>query len=515
MFIPNCITDFLRHAVDQFPDKEAIITATEKLTWYEIQERSDDLACMLLSQNIRRGDRVILCLDNCVETVLLFWAILKIKAVASIIHPSTPVARLNWILQDAGATALFIRNTENQIIAYFRDNVDKHIIVPTTQTFLLKNLLRDSDKKLSYPNGLDLDLACIIYTSGSTGMPKGVMLTQHNMFAAASSISNYLHYQTSDVIISALPLSFDYGLYQIILSTIVGATVILEKDFTWPLQFLKKISTLQATIFPAVATQLAILANHQDRIEQSFESIRMLTNTGAALFPQQIRFASTLFPNAKIFSMYGLTECKRCTYLPPEELFQKTDSVGKAIPNTEIWIVDEFGTKLPPYQEGQLVVRGSTVMRGYWNNISETNKALREGPFPGEKVLYTGDYGYLDEQGYFYFRGRRDDTIKRYSEKVNLKSIEEVIRLFPGLREVHVIDYPNETTGADIVAFVVSEGGHVSIDQMFLHCKSILPRSHWPSIIHLLAELPRSVNGKYDKAALRVMYEKLCASGAA
>jgi len=505
MFMPNALTDFLDNTNKQFCEKTALICGDQRMTWGELDELSDRVANGLLRKGIKRSDRVIVCLDNCIETIILFWAILKLKAIVSIIHPSIPIARLNWILNDSSAHCLFFRDASQSIQYVLRENQES-IKIPLSVSYHYTELYMSSTDFIKQ-SGIDLDLAAIIYTSGSTGTPKGVMLTHRNMLTAANSIVQYLELQANDRIISALPLSFDYGLYQMILVTIVGATLILEKDFVWPLHFLKKLAVENATIFPGVATQFSILSGHMSKLT-TYPSIRMVTNTGATLFDKHTEVIQKIFPNAIIFSMYGLTECKRCTYLPPKDFFRKSESVGVAIPNTEIWTIDEAGNKCLPFEIGQLVVRGGTIMRGYWNNAVDTEKVLKDSSIPGEKILYTGDYGYLDNDGYFYFHGRRDDTVKRYGEKVSLKIIEDTIRFFPAVNEVVVIDLPDDVTGVSIIVFVGTDSLNQSESDLMSHCRSQLPKSHWPFAIYFMSELPRTLNGKYDKQLLKMTYQQ-------
>src|SRR6185436_17068984 len=236
------------------------------------------------------------------------------------------------------------------------------------------------------------DLAAIIYTSGSTGDPKGVMLTHRNMLTAATSIACYLELREDDVILNVLPLAFDYGLYQMIMAFRQGARLVLERSFTFPSQVLKLMVEEGVTGFPGVPTLFAILAEMKTLKDYDLSRIRYVTNTAAALPQKHILALKDLFPGARIYSMYGLTECKRCTYLPPEDLDRKHGSVGIAIPNTELWVVDAEGARVPPGTVGELVIRGGTVMQGYWGKPDATAEKLKPGPLPGERVLHTGDY---------------------------------------------------------------------------------------------------------------------------
>ena len=186
----------------------------------------------------------------------------------------------------------------------------------------------------------------IIYTSGSTGFPKGVMMTHRNIVAAATSITTYLENREDDVILGVLPLSFDYGLYQALMALKVGATLVLEKSFTFPQMVLNRVAEEKVTGLPLVPTMAAIILQLKDLKPDRFPHLRYITNTAAALPPAHIARLQELFPSAKLYSMYGLTECKRCTYLPPAELARRPGSVGIAIPGTEAYVVDESGARV-------------------------------------------------------------------------------------------------------------------------------------------------------------------------
>ncbi len=192
----------------------------------------------------------------------------------------------------------------------------------------------------------------------------------------------------------------------------------LERSFTFPGQVLSLMVNEKVTGFPGVPTIFATIASLKSIQQYDLSAIRYVTNTAAALPVKHITMLRELFPQARIFSMYGLTECKRCTYLPPEDIDRKPESVGIAIPNTELWLVDEDGNKLGPNQVGQLVIRGATVMKGYWEKPEATARKIKPGPLPGETVLWTGDYCRLDDEGYLYFVARMDDIIKSRGEKV-------------------------------------------------------------------------------------------------
>jgi acyl-CoA synthetase (AMP-forming)/AMP-acid ligase II len=212
-----------------------------------------------------------------------------------------------------------------------------------------------------------------------------------------------------------------------------------------------------------------------------------------------------MFPAARFFSMYGLTECKRCTYLPPEDLDRKPDSVGIAIPNTELWLVDDDGQRLGANQVGELVVRGATVMQGYWGDPGATARTLRPGPLPGERVLYTGDLCRFDDESYLYVVGRKDQVFKSRGEKVAPAAIEAVLLAVPGVREAAVVGVPDDLLGNAIKAFVVLEDGS-NLDENDLRrvCRKRLESVLVPTVIQFVDSLPTTDNGKIRKQDLVV-----------
>jgi acyl-coenzyme A synthetase/AMP-(fatty) acid ligase len=259
----------------------------------------------------------------------------------------------------------------------------------------------------------------------------------------------------------------------------------------------------RVTAFPGVPTMFAMLGELKSLGPETFASVRIVTNAAAALSRKQIDWLRRTFSQARVYSMYGLTECKRCTYLPPEDLDRKPLSVGVAIPNTELWLVDEQDRRVGPNEVGQLVVRGATVMRGYWRKPEETMRKLKPGPLPGELVLYTGDYCRMDEDGYLYFVSRMDDIIKCRGEKVAPREIETSLVDVPGVKEAAVIGVPDEVLGQAVKAFVVLEAGvHLTSRDLQAECRRRLEGFMVPKEIVLVGELPKTSTGKIKKTDL-------------
>jgi acyl-CoA synthetase (AMP-forming)/AMP-acid ligase II len=436
--------------------------------------------------------------------------------VVSLINPLTKAAKLAYCLNDLRAAALI---TEDHLVEVVETAAaqSRHLISvivsghpDPARANRLPGFLSFAEALGSVPNhsaaahtGLDIDLAAIVYTSGSTGDPKGVMLTHRNMLTAAGSITAYLENVEDDVILGALPLAFDYGLYQMIMAFSLGARLVLERSFAVLPQVVARMSKEGVTGFPCVPTVCALLAEMKTLHEFDLTRVRYVTISGATLPKKHIQLLRQRFPGARIYSMFGLTECKRCTYLPPEDLDRKPTSVGIAIPNTELWIVDENGNEVGPDQIGQLVIRGATVMRGYWDDPEATAERLKPGPLPGELVLYTGDLCKRDEEGYLYFVARMDDIIKSRGEKVAPREVETALLDIHGVKEAAVIGVPDDILGQAIKAFVVLEQGVLLSEKTILvECRRRLAAPMVPRHLVFLRELPKTATGKTNKNAL-------------
>jgi acyl-CoA synthetase (AMP-forming)/AMP-acid ligase II len=326
------------------------------------------------------------------------------------------------------------------------------------------------------------------------------MMTHQNVVAAATSITTYLENREDDIILGVLPMSFDYGLYQVLMAMKVGATLVIEKSFAFPQAILNRMAEEKVTGLPLVPTMAAMLLQMRDLAPGRLPDLRYITNTAAALPPAHILRLQELFPSARLFSMYGLTECKRCTWLPPAELQRRPGSVGKAIPGTEAHVVDESGKRVGPGVVGELVIRGPHVMKGYWENQEATDRVLRPGPFPWEKVLYTGDAFRTDDEGFLYFVGRKDDIIKTRGEKVAPKEVENVLYALPGIAEAVVVGVPDPILGLAIKAVVaLAPGATVSEQDIIRHCARHLEDFMVPKMVAFRDALPKTESGKISR----------------
>ncbi|MCA9960493.1 MAG: AMP-binding protein [Anaerolineales bacterium] len=508
------VNDFLEQSAARTPDKLALICGERRLTYAELDGMANRLANALQAHGVQRGDRVALYLPNTVELVVAIFATLKANGVFVVINSSTKQDKLLYMVNNCRAVGLVTRTRETAVADTLLANA------PSLKFAIFSEQGADAAAQererayafdaiqANYPNtcpprrNIDQDLACLIYTSGSTGDPKGVMSAHSNVVFAASSIITYLENRPDDIVINALPLSFDYGLYQLLMVFKFGGTLVLERSFTFPAQILQKIATEKVTGFPGVPTVFAILLT-MDLSKYDLSSLRYITNTAAALPPSHIQQIRDLFPWATLYSMYGLTETKRTLYLPPAELDRRPGSVGVAIPGTEVWVEDENGTRLGAGQIGELVIRGGHVMRGYWENAEATAVRYRPGPIPGERLCYSGDLFRMDEEGFFYFVARKDDIIKSRGEKVAPKEVETVLYGIAGVKETAVIGIPDPILGEAIKAFIVTDRDDLTDKEVLRHCRANLEDFMVPQIVEFRSELPKTSSGKITKKELR------------
>ena len=509
------LSEGLFASVEKYPEKNAVISGEDNYTYHQLLEESLSLAFSLTERGLKKGDRVLIYMENSWELAVSIYAVSIAGGVFVVVNPQTKAEKLRYIAEDSGAKILITEYRLNREYVVFSDKPgpvrnllvkggeNMQITTGSVVTEDLDKIINERSDPVVFPRVIPNDLAALIYTSGSTGDPKGVMMTHESMVFATWSLIEYLRLTPEERIMLVLPMSFDYGLYQLLMSVTIGATLIIEKNFIFLGSIYKRINETKPTVFPGVPTTFSMMASSYKRDPISFPSIKKITNTAAALSPELIPVLKKIFPNALIFKMYGLTECKRVSYLEPELIDQKPASVGKAIPGTEVFILDEKGKEAGPDETGVLYVRGPHVMLGYWKKEELSKEMLKPGKLPWERILCTNDLFRMDEEGFLYFVGRNDDIIKTRGEKVSPLEVEKVINRLKGVKESAVIGIPDEIMGEVIVAFVSPENNELTVKDVQHYCSTQLESFMIPQKVILMDDLPKTANRKIDKLLLK------------
>lgn len=504
--------EYMERSAAAHPDKEALIFKKQRFTWKQVHEQAGRIANSLKELGLERGDRVVLYLDNCPELAIGIYGALAADGIFVVVNAQTKADKLAYVLNDCRARIMITdkvlepqytaalesaKHLKHTLVIDLKDGAANVHGIPCLD---FSATVGKASPEWPQVKRIPTDLSAIIYTSGSTGDPKGVMLTHHNMVSAAESITTYLENKHDDIVLCVLPLSFDYGLYQWLMVNQFGGTLVLEQSFNYPAAVLKLIESEKVTGLPVVPTIASILRQWEEKGAR-LTNIRYVTNTAAALSLTHIETLKRLCPNARLFSMYGLTECKRVCYLHPSLLDKKPLSVGVPMPNMEVFVLRPDGTVCDPDEEGELVVRGPHVMKGYWEKPEITAEWLKPSPhIPNEMWLHTGDRFKRDADGHLYFVGRKDDIIKTRGEKVAPKEVENAIYAMAGVQDAAVVGQKDDVLGQAIRAFVVlTEGTKYESREVIMHCASKLEAFMVPKYVTFVSSIPKTPSGKITK----------------
>jgi acyl-CoA ligase (AMP-forming) (exosortase A-associated) len=499
-------------------DRPALTFGEETLDFTTLDRRVRDLAAGLARLGLPRGERLGIYLDKRLETVESIFAASAAGLVFVPVNPLLKAAQVTHVLGDCDVRVLV---TSSARWAQLRDEAGvlpalEHVVLvdaaATEDSGALRlhaydELLGPAEASSDRVSGVDSDIAAILYTSGSTGRPKGVVLSHRNLLVGAESVSTYLGNTAEDVILSALPLSFDAGLSQLTTAYAVGAHVVLV-NYLLPAdvpRLCARHGVTGLTCVPPLWLQLTSV----DWPPEARQRLRYFANTGGRMPRHTLDNLRALFPDAAPFLMYGLTEAFRSTYLEPDQVDRRPDSIGQAIPDAEILVVRPDGVLAGPGEEGELVHRGPLVALGYWNDPERT--AARFKPLPGvpatwrqpELAVWSGDTVVADEEGYLYFVGRDDDMIKTSGYRVSPTEVEEAAYATGLVGDAVALGIEDAGLGQRIVLVATGASGALDTAALISALRRGLPRFMVPAEVRVLDELPRSPNGKFDRVLLR------------
>jgi len=508
------VNNFLEASAEKFSSQKAVYFNDNWLTYSELEIKANKLANCLKDQGVKRGDRIALLSENSFTNVIAYYSILKCGGITVELNTEITPADLNYLLNDCQAKGLILQEKYLNILQKFDGEISsiKFIVCDVNNnnkqeclksTLSLESIFSEYDAHFEKPRVIDVDVASIIYTSGSTGKPKGVVLTHLNIVSNTKSIVKYLKLRSSDRIMVILPFFYVYGKSLLNTHIFAGGSVVIDNRFAFPNAILKTMAETECTGFAGVPSTFHILLNKSAIRKRKFPHLRYVTQAGGAMAPSIQQMVATVIEPAKLFIMYGATEASaRLSFLDPEILSKKWGSIGKAIPNVDLYIADEEGNPLGDGQVGEIVARGSNIMQGYWNDEEETRAVLINGSY------FTGDLGKKDGEGFIYVVGRKKDMIKVGANRISPKSIEEKLLENPHVQEIAVIGVDDEVLGEAIKAFIVcnNSANHISINQLFEYCKKELPAFKVPKYIEFVEELPKNSSGKVLKQRLKTDY---------
>jgi acyl-CoA ligase (AMP-forming) (exosortase A-associated) len=513
------IHHMLRTSAGRSPDKEALVHNDQRLSYHDVELRTSGLAVGLRRAGLVRGDRIGIYLEPSVAQVISIFGISEAGGVFVPINATLFPEQVGHIAKDCGMKGLITTPAKLSMLAPVLSQLPalEFFIITgegkaeTALPFhLLEELYEFSGPPEWREHSISKDLAAILYTSGSTGKPKGVMLSHANVIAGSTIVSTYLGITSGERILAVLPFSFDAGMNQLMTAFQQGGTIVLI-NFVFVREVVQMLLKERITGLAGVPTLWSLLSQPNSTLrKQPLPDLRYITNTGGAMPQAVLAVLREALPTTKIFLMYGLTEAFRSTYLPPEELDRHPTSMGRAIPDTEILVLNEDGRLCKAGEIGELVHRGPTVSLGYWSRPEDTARALRPNPLlpeemgDCEKVCYSGDLVKMDDDGFLYFVGRRDTMIKSSGFRISPTEVEEVLFQTGKLRGAAVIGMPDDVLGQVIKAFVVAKDG-LPLDPpaLLAICAEKMPRYMVPKFIEVLDELPKTSSGKVDYPALR------------
>jgi acyl-CoA ligase (AMP-forming) (exosortase A-associated) len=509
------------HSAAETPYAVALQLRDATLSYHELSRAIESFATGLMSLQLARGDRVAIYLPKQFETVIAIFGTSQAGCVFVPVNPVLKPLQVQYILRDCNARVLVTSPQRLQglqpileqcpdlrHVVLTTDSVDSSLHPTSNQLSVVEwaaMTTRNQTHDAQYYSSNDMDMVAILYTSGSTGKPKGVVLSHRNIVTGAMSVSEYLDNRADDRLLAVLPFSFDYGFSQLTTAFLVGACAVLI-DHLFARDIVRTVTSAKITGLAAVPPLWSQLAE-LDWPEEAHDSLRYFTNSGGAMPSSVLKKLRSSLPNAMPFLMYGLTEAFRSTYLPPSDVDRKLNSIGKAIPNAEIFVVRSDGSPCAPNEPGELVHAGPLVAMGYWNALEATAQRFRPTPGrPNEVSVWSGDTVRYDEEGFLYFIGRQDDLIKTSGYRVSPTEVEEIILSSNLVREAVAFGIKNEALGQVIVVLAVAKL-EMAIEsdvlkQLFDYCRNVLPTYLVPQHIELRMALPRNPNGKYDRKLL-------------
>ncbi len=514
--MPASIPRYLLQTAHRLPDKVAIVSRERSVTFGALLQEALATAQCLRELGLAKGDRVGICMEKTVDQAVAILGVLFANGVVVPILPRLKGPNIRHIIDNSGMSAMITDTDRLSEVTEFA-GVTRLITGhgPVTNDWPNLPYMRRFVQALNSFESIGNDNAAIIYSSGSTGRPKGILIAHRNLAEGADIVAEYLGTVEEDRIGCMLSFNFDYGMNQLWQAIRFGCTLILH-ELALPNDLFAMMARERVTALPVMPVFLTKMFDRRLKVDTSrfdMSSLRYVCSTGGRLSADMIADMRGAFPAAKIYSMFGLTEAFRGTYLPPDKLDAFPTSVGRAVPDCEVLVLDDKGDECAPNVVGELVQRGATVTKGYWNDPENTAKTFRQHPrFPGETLVFSGDKVYKDDNGFIYFVARADDMIKTKGFRVSPTEVETEVLRHPDVVEAVAFAVPNISVGEDVAcAYTSGDGKPIAETVLKQFLKSQLPNHMVPAILLHFDSFPILGNaGKHDRKMIRQQsYERL------
>lgn len=507
------IHQILEHRAESSGDEIGLIDKMVRWTYAEYNERVGRIGALLLESGVHCGDRVLVCANNSARTAACILGAMRAGAACVPLDPEVPAGRLRHVIMDCQPRAVIVDSDGAKKLraSGWSEAIDLDLCEGKSEWLdeglHRKSMWRDLQAvtAMSAPDKDETkNIGALIYTSGSTAEPKGVVEPHGCIGFATEAINAAIDNRADDTILCGIPFSFDYGLYQIFLAIHCGATLAVAKKFNVPMAIPTLLHKYGVTGFPAVPNLLAMLIKSGLLERVALPRLRYITSTGDVLSIALVQRLRKLLPHVRIYSMYGLTECKRVSVLPSEMIDDEPGSAGLPLAGTSVWIRGEDGQPVAVGQVGELVVQGPHVMDGYWGGVSDNSVRFGEDTSGNGRILYTGDSFAIDDRGLLFFKGRRSGFLKVLGERVSVAEIERFVCSLDGVAAAAVVGVPEPTLGHLICVFVVPDSNTSLTDQAILQtCKRELPNAMRPRLVFVTENpLPTTPHGKIDRKVL-------------
>jgi len=515
------LNHYLRDAASTRPDAVALVDGDRQLTFKELDEQTDSLASRLIELGVSRGDRVGIYLPKSAEGVVGIYAAMKAGAAYVPIDPSAPIGRVSYIASNCGIRHVVSGNARRKNWAALGEAGVEHIIVMDTDDVSGAEGTTIHSRSWALAGGtpadagtVEQDLALILYTSGSTGEPKGVMLTHRNCRAFVEWTVDEFSVTADDRLSNHAPFHFDLSTFDLFGAALAGAPVYLvpQRASVFPVEIAKFIEKNEITVWYSVPSILTMLIEKAGLEVGALPSLRTLLFAGEVFPTKYLSRIMRLLPNVEFANLFGPTETNVCTAYTLKEPPKESDppiSIGRAIGNVETFVVDDEDRLVEPGEVGELLVRGPTVMNGYWGDPERTVARLVPSPIPrhlGDLVYRTGDLVQEMPDGMYRFLGRSDNQIKSRGYRIELGDIEAALVAHPDVVEAVALAIPDELVSNRIVAHVSSHGD-ADAREITRFCESRIQKYMVPESIIIAAELPKTSTGKLDRQALQRQHE--------